>query len=116
MDLISPAWVDAVDELCLYLPKQLFSVLHQLKKSGDILPVRLLTRPHSQASLPAEDLKIWIENQMPELNSPYIWLDGSNLLSRTARAHKVLLVMNILVTAGFRLKEDEWIVTQFKVC
>ena len=53
---------------------------------------------------------------MPELNSPYIWLDGSNLLSRTARAHKVLLVMNILVTAGFRLKEDEWIVSQFKVC
>ena len=116
MDLISPAWVDAVDELCLYLPKQLFSVLHQLKKAGDILPIRLLTRPHSQTSLPAEDLKMWIENQMPELNSPYIWLDGSNLLSRTARAHKVLLVMNILVTAGFRLKEDEWIVSQFKVC
>lgn len=116
MELISPAWMDAVDELCLYIPKQLFDVLHQLKRAGDILPLRLLTQLQSQADLPAEDLKSWIENQMLELNSPFEWLGGSNLLSRTARTHKVLLVMNIVVTAGFKLKDDEWLINQFKTC
>ena len=116
MEFFNSVWLEAVDELCLHAPKQLFTVLKQLKKAGDILPLQSLTRPLPQRSFCARDLKAWIENQIPELNSPYDWQNGCSLLSRRARANKALCIMNILITAGFKLKEDGWIVDQFRVC